>query len=263
MTTLTSPFSRLASGVLALTLLCASTASAGTVLLSDNFSRGAVTLNGLAPSGGGGTLNNAGGTWVSSTTPNQVQANGTAISNGAGNASAILNLSSFGITIAGGNIYRLKATVSPGFSSLITGFSDGSLATSEFLGQNNGDSGILNVNSGQIFATYDGPGSTNGTSFASFSGGFPTTMETVLDTSSSNWTIGYSVNGTQYIAPHTFTGGNPSISQIALSSFSNTTGSVSSFSFEVEAAAVPEPSRMMLLGLAGGLGFLRRRRASC
>ena len=94
----------------------------------------------------------------------------------------------------------------------------------------------------------------NATNLTSASGSTFNSVDIILNTTGTNWTLNWKLNGTTELAtPYTY-GTNPNIGLVVFGT-NKLTGEVSNFSL----TTTPEPASIALLGL-GGLTALRRRR---
>lgn len=252
-----------------------------TVLFYDDFSGGAVNLNGTAPD-----IRPGAETWVA--TPINFLANGT-IGGGTGAGTATL-----AFTPVNGNIYHLDASLSgvSGDNNWIPfGFLDGQSVSNAssggtqnrflgnatvgrawmfFRGSNDLAANPLNFNNATLGTGAIGqagnPGNADPVSWLGPLGtadGGNIDMRIVLDTTggAGNWTATWFAKRPEdadyTMVRDTATLLNESITAIGFGrSNPGVTGTITSFSLTL----VPEPTRAVLLGL-GALVFLRRRRA--
>jgi hypothetical protein len=237
---------------LGVTLAYTPVASAA-VIYQDDFNRTG-NLNGSASP----TIAEQGVTWSSA----NWETDGSAAKPTAAGWMAILPF-----TPATGNVYTLSASMNPTSpagspSWFILGFT-GRGATDSWLAGSAPNQSSASVaarvsnNDYPDFYTL-GPGSSGITSLGNYADGVAHLYSITLDTTalnSANWTVSYSVNGNQVIAP-TALGYNPVIEYVGFGSGDATGGTISNFSLTV----VPEPSTYALvLGGIATLLLIRRR----
>lgn len=254
-------------------------AGASTVIVEDNFNLlGTSDLNGSSPSTNltGNPL-----TWKAQATETVTTA---PQGNNSGALSVYTSNQSMGLDLGAGyfttnpGIYRLSvdATLPTGTTStawLGIGFAQGyapSVDSHGLLlnanltdGNNSGGPWAFLRQNGAYIARQVANSNTGG--FTNPVGTYPAgvvyQIAIVLDTTVSQWTYSFFVNGVQVGTQGVYSDSNPNLRYLALSSGfagANTqvTGTFDNFKFEL----VPEPSHAILLTLSAGMLTLRRRR---
>jgi len=221
----------------------ATPAHAVIVIYSEDFT-GTGALHGTAP-----TTTTDGATWVAS----GWQKNGTIT--GSGNNNAFLPFAP-----ESGWLYTLTATLSDGgggwtalgfteFNEVGEGFQGFDVNASPWV--------FYRGTTGSTPREVDsrtGPATGGGFSHGSYDS--PVTLSMVLDTTGSDWSVEWFINGDSE-RTHTFTDGNPSINYVGFGRITSAVGPIQSF----ELTGIPEPGSLALLGAGVGLILLRRRRA--
>jgi hypothetical protein len=224
--------------------LAASSAHAATIY-SETFV-GSGDLNGTTPDTGANT-------WVASTDWN---ADGTIAGTTVGddNDSAFLAFAP-----VSGNVYNLSATVTlptVGFSTsawLGLGFTNSNNTGGFFSGANNASPWMLYRKNSEV-KTFNGPGATVSEVEGNF-GGPTITMSIELDTTATQWTSEWFVDGSS-VRTETFAS-NPTITHVGFGREDGVSSTLSSFSL----TAIPEPGAYALLaGLTGLVCVMLRRR---
>ena len=236
---------------LGVALAYTSVASAAEVIIyQDNFDRNGI-LNGSEP-----TITTEGNLWNSL----NWTTDGSAAKPGAAGWMAILPF-----TPVTGYVYTLSASMNPttpadSSSWFILGFTGRGATDNWFAAaQSSASVGarVSNAASPDFYAL--GPGAAGFGTLGNYADGVPHLYSITLDTTalnSANWTVSYSVNGTQVIAP-TALGYTPVINYVGFGSGDATGGTIDNFSLT---AVVPEPSTYALV--VGGIATLlliRRR----
>ena len=219
------------------------------VIYQDNFNRTG-DLSGSTP-----TITTGGNTWSSA----NWSTDGSAAKPDAAGYMAILPF-----TPATGNVYTLSASMNPTVpadspSWFVLGFTNRNATDNWFAGDQSSASIAARVSNNEYPDFYfNGPGTTAGFgtvgSYAAGAHLYSITLDTTA-LNSANWTVSYSVDGTQVIAP-TALGYNPTINYVGFGSNDATGGTIDNFSLTV----VPEPSTYALV--VGGIAtlLLSRRR---
>ena len=219
------------------------------VIYQDNFNRTG-DLSGSTP-----TITTGGNTWSSA----NWSTDGSAAKPDAAGYMAILPFNP-----VQGNIYTLSASMNPTSPAgepnwFVLGFTGRNATDNWFAGDQSSASIAARVSNNEYPDFYfNGPGTTAGFgtvgSYAAGAHLYSITLDTTA-LNSANWTVSYSVDGTQVIAP-TALGYNPTINYVGFGSNDATGGTIDNFSLTV----VPEPSTYALV--VGGIAtlLLSRRR---
>ena len=216
------------------------------VIYQDNFNRTG-DLNGSTPTVGGNAWSSA--DWTT---------DGSAAVPTAAGWMAILPF-----TPATGNVYTLSASMNPtvpadSSSWFVLGFTNRNATDNWFTATQGSASIAARVSNDEYQDFYfNGPGPAGFGTVGSYAAGahlYSITLNTTA-LNSANWTVSYSVDGTQVIAP-TALGYTPTINYVGFGSGDATGGTIDNFSLTV----VPEPSTYALV--VGGIAtlLLSRRR---
>ena len=191
------------------------------VIYQDNFNRTG-DLNGSTPTVGGNTWSSA--NWST---------DGSAAKPDAAGYMAILPFNP-----VQGNIYTLSASMNPtspadSSSWFALGFTNRNATDNWFGGDQNSASIFARVSNNEYPDFYaPGPGLSGIANLGNYTDGVAHVYSITLDTTagnSANWTVSYSVDGTQVIAP-TALGYNPTINYVGFGSGDATGGTISNFS---------------------------------
>ena len=191
------------------------------VIYQDNFNRTG-NLNGSTPTVGGNAWSSA--NWST---------DGSAAKPDAAGYMAILPFNP-----VQGNIYTLSASMNPTSPAgepnwFVLGFTGRNATDNWFAGDQNSASIMARVSNNQYPDFYaPGPGLSGIANLGNYTDGVAHVYSITLDTTagnSANWTVSYSVDGTQVIAP-TALGYNPTINYVGFGSNDATGGTISNFS---------------------------------
>ena len=212
------------------------------VIYQDNFNRTG-NLNGSTPTVGGNAWSSA--NWSTDGSAAKPDANG---------YMAILPF-----TPVQGNIYTLSASMNPtspadSSSWFVLGFTNRNATDNWFTATQSSASIAARVSNNEYPDFYfNGPGSAGFGTVGSYAAGahlYSITLDTTAG-NSANWTVSYSVDGTQVIAP-TALGYNPTINYVGFGSNDATGGTIDNFSLTVVAVPGSSPYAGWATANAGG-----------